>query len=116
MTTHSKLVYILLRVIVCIYTDGLLVHLHPALISMSNAGMVRGAQLTPGPHCTNHRDGIIDTFQKWTGQICRVRPWRARPGYSSKLWKILSILNEKQGVGEKRIRYSDSLLARRFGV
>jgi len=41
-TTHSKLLYILLRVIVCIYTDRLLVHLHPALISMSNAGMGRG--------------------------------------------------------------------------
>jgi len=82
-TTHSKLLYILLRVIVCIYTDRLLVHLHPALISMSNAWMVRGGggQLTPGPHYANHRDGIIDTFQLRTGQIYSVRPWRTRPGY-----------------------------------
>ena len=80
-TFHSQLLYILLRVIVCIYTDRLLVHLHPALISMSNAGMVRGGGLlTPGPHYANHRDGIIDTFQLRTGQICRVRMWRDRPG------------------------------------
>ena len=64
----------------CMYiyrqTDRRLVHLHPALISMSNTGLGRGAQLTPGPHYTNHWNGIIDTFQRWTGHICRFRPWR----------------------------------------
>jgi hypothetical protein len=53
-----------LSVIVCIYADRLLVHLHPELISMSNSGT--GWDMTGGAANTNYPDEIIDTVPHCT--------------------------------------------------